>query len=89
MKNTTPTITTVAAKIASGSPIPNVDKTVHVSVAAAGQTVFFGGLAVTAANGFPVLTGASFTFYVGPADDLYAIVAGTTQLIAVIEMRAS
>jgi len=89
MKTTQVTVTTAAAKIAGGSPIANVDKAVHVTVAAAGQTVFFGAANVTAANGYPVVTGANFTFYVGPGDDLYAIVAGTTQAINVLEMRTA
>lgn len=89
MKTTAVVVTVIAAKVASGSPIANVDKAIHVTVAAAGQTVFFGAANVTAATGFPVATGTSFTFYVGPGDDLYAIVAGTTQAMNVLEMRAS
>lgn len=89
MKTTTVVVNTVAQKVASGSPMPGVDKAIHVSVAAAGQTVFFGSSTVTAANGYPVATGTQFTFYVGPNDDLYAIVAATTQSINVLEMRNS
>ena len=90
MKGSNPTITTTAQKIASGSPIANVDKAVHVFVTAAGQTVFFGAAGVTGAtNGYPVATGAGFTFFVGPGDDLYAVVAATTQAITVLEMRAA
>lgn len=90
MKQTTVVVAVAPAqKVASGSPMPGVDKAIHVSVAAAGQTVFFGGPGVTSANGYPVATGTTFTFYVGPNDDLYAVVAATIQSINVLEMRNS
>ena len=56
-----------------------------VTVYPAAQTVYVGGSDVTTANGMPIAAGAYASFDLGPDDQLWGVVAATTDATRVLQ----
>lgn len=60
-------------------------QSVLVSVPSGGSTVYIGGPDVDTTDGFPVPAGASVSIDLSVKDDVYAVVASSTQDVNVLE----
>ena len=84
MKSTAPTVTTTATVIASGAAgTAHYPCAVGIQVPEGGQTVYVGGPDVTSSNGWAVAAGTEFFIDVA-GEDVYGIVAATTQAVRVL-----
>lgn len=78
------TVGTAATQLSSTTDDSAFGHGLLVKVPAGGQTVFLGGSGVTAAAGYPLAAGESFTADLTPGDALFAVVAATTQAVNVL-----
>lgn len=83
---TQPTVTTVAAIIASAAGASRNDPifTVLKNPSAA---CFIGGIGLTLANGIPMGVTDVLNITQGPGDDIYAIISAATCTIGVLQPR--
>ncbi len=58
---------------------------VHVHVLTGGQSVFVGATGVLDSTGFEIASPGDLTLTLGPGDELFGIVAATTQVVSVLE----
>lgn len=79
------TVATTATELSgSDSGGSTSGQTVLVKVPAGGATVYVGGSGVTTADGFPIAAGESQKFDLAGGEQIYGIVAATTQAVNVI-----
>lgn len=84
---TKPTVTTTATLVNSGLGVATIPRQIILSVPSGGSTVYVGGAAVTATDGFPVLAGGALAVEL-VNEPLYAIVASGTQAINILATEA-
>lgn len=80
--------TSIAAPLTQnyGSGAHKVATNVSMKVPAVGQSVFVGGSTVTAANGYEIVAGASIDINMDGDDELFGIVAATTQVVHILRL---
>lgn len=78
-------VSTTATLIGRGATLndPNPLKVRNDS----GATIYFGGSGVTTATGFPLPTATADDYFLGPGDELYAIVAAGTAALSTLKGR--
>lgn len=81
--SSTVTVTTAATSLGAAQKAA-VITTVYVPVG--GQVVFVGGPGVTTATGVGIAVGTARDFLAGPGEQLFAIVAATTQAVGILNL---
>lgn len=60
----------------------------YLSNASGGTTVYLGGAGVTPSNGALVATSGTFTGYLFPGDQVYAVTSSSTSTVTVLQTGA-